>query len=80
VFANLVADEGLAFFTGFGGAAAMFSVLFTVNPLEEDIQQKVAAKNTKRQENRKRHENLTWTGVHVQPEQRKSRGGKTKKS
>jgi hypothetical protein len=42
-------------------------VLFAVNPLEEDIQQKVAAKNAKRQENCKRHADLTRTGVHSSP-------------
>jgi hypothetical protein len=58
----------------------MFSVFFTVNPLEEDIQQKVTAKNAERQEYRKRHANLTWTGVHVQPEQEESTWGNPKKS
>jgi hypothetical protein len=71
VFANLVADEGLAFLAGCGGAAGMFSALFAVDPLEEDIEQKVTAQNAKRQENRKRHADLTRTGVHSSPNEKR---------
>jgi hypothetical protein len=42
--------RGIALFTRRGRAAGMRSVLFTVYPLEEDIEQKVKAQDTKSQE------------------------------
>jgi hypothetical protein len=54
------------FFGGEGGAsraAGVFSVLFAVYPLEQDIEQEVTSEDAKRQKYRKRHRDLTRTGV-----------------
>jgi len=45
--------------------ARVFSVLLAVCPLKQDVVQKKTAKNAKRQEDRKRHRSLTWTGVNA---------------
>jgi hypothetical protein len=45
--------EGAAFLAAGGHAASMFSVLLAVDPLKQDVQQKVTAKNAKRQKHRK---------------------------
>jgi hypothetical protein len=41
---------GTAFFPACGHSAGMLSVLFAVDPLKQDVEQKVTAKNAKRQE------------------------------
>ena len=46
---NRFAGEGLAFLTTGGYATGVFSVLFAVDPLKEDVEQEVTAKNAKRQ-------------------------------
>jgi hypothetical protein len=55
--------DGAAFLAAGGHAASMFSVLLAVDPLKQDVQQKVTAENTKREEHRKRHADLTRTGL-----------------
>jgi hypothetical protein len=77
---DLFGGEGLAFFPAGGHAAGMVSTLFTVDPLEQDVEQEVAAENAKREEHGNRHRSLTRTGVNRQPGQAKSRSGKAKKS
>jgi hypothetical protein len=74
------AGEGLAFLASGGDTTSVVSVLFTVDPLKQDVEQEVTAKNTERQKHRKRHRDLTRAGVNVQPRQEKSRRGKAKKS
>ena len=76
---GLFGGEGSAFLAC-GNVAGVFSVLFTVDPLEQDVEQKVKAKNAERQEYRKRHGNLTRADVSRQPRQGKGRRGKAKKS
>jgi hypothetical protein len=56
---DLLDGESAAFFPGGGRAAGVVSVLLAVDPLEQDMEQKVTARNAKRQEDRKRHRNLT---------------------
>ena len=57
--------EGAASLAACGRAAGVFSVLLTVDPLKQDIEQKVTAKNAKRQKHCKRHRNLTRTGANA---------------
>jgi hypothetical protein len=56
---DLLDGESAAFFAAGGRAAGVVSVLLAVDPLEQDIKQKVTAKNAKRQEDCKRHRSLT---------------------
>jgi hypothetical protein len=61
--ADFFGGEGRAFLAAGGHSASVFSVLFTVYPLEQDVEQKVTSKDAKRQKHSKRHRNLTRTGV-----------------
>jgi hypothetical protein len=54
-FFDTFAGEGLALLTAGGYATGVFSVLFAVDPLEEDVEQEVTAKNAKPQKNCNRH-------------------------
>jgi hypothetical protein len=63
--AGFFGGEGAASLAACGGAACVFSVLFAVDPLKQDVEQKVTAKNTKRQKHCKRHRDLTRTGVNA---------------
>ena len=76
---DLLDGESAAFFAASGRAAGVVSVLHAVDPLEQDIEQKVTARNTKRQEDCKRH-NLTRAGANGSPGRGKSRNAKAKKS
>lgn len=67
-------------FPACGRPAGVISVLFTVYPLKQDIQQEVTAKNAKRQKHGKRHVDLTRLCLNDWPGQEKSRSRKTKKS
>jgi hypothetical protein len=51
--------KGSAFLAAGGDAAGVLSVPFTVDPLEQDVQQKVAAKDAKAEEHVERHGDLT---------------------
>jgi len=62
---GLLAGEGAALFTACGWAAGMVSVLFAVDPLEQDVEQEVTSENAKREEYGKRHEGLTRAGVNA---------------
>ena len=42
-------------FLACGDVAGVLSVLFAVDPLEQDVEQEVTAENAKREEHRKRH-------------------------
>jgi hypothetical protein len=59
---GFLGGEGAASLAAFGRAAGVFSVLLTVYPLKQDIQQEVRSKNAKRQKHRERHGDLTRTG------------------
>jgi hypothetical protein len=47
---DFFAGEGVAFLGAGGDTAGMISVLLTVDPLKQDIEQEVTAKDAKRQE------------------------------
>ena len=49
-------------------AAGDFSALLAVDPLEEDIEQEVAAKDANRQKNREGHGGLARAGVNASPD------------
>ena len=78
--ADIFGGEGTASLAACGRAARVFSVLLTVYPLEQEIEQKVTSNDAKRQKHRKRHRDLTRTGVNAKPELGKNRSGKAKKS
>jgi hypothetical protein len=67
----VIAGEGAAFLGAGGRAAGMVSVLFAVDPLEEDIEKEVATKDANRQKNCEGHDGLTWADVNAQPGQGK---------
>jgi hypothetical protein len=52
---NRFAGQGLAVLTACGYAAGVFAVFLAVDPLEQDVEQEVAAKNAKRQKYGDRH-------------------------
>ena len=58
---GLFGGKGAAFFAAGGDAAGMLPVFFTVEPLEQDVEQEVTSENAKREEYGKRHEDLTRT-------------------
>ncbi len=60
---DLFAGDGAAFFAAGDDTAGAVSVLFAVDPLKQDIQQKVTAKNAKRQKHGKRHRDLNRAAV-----------------
>jgi hypothetical protein len=72
--------ESAAFLAAGGRAAAMVSVLLAVDPLEQDVEQEVTAKNANRQKYGKRHGDLTRADVNGAPGRGNDRGGKAKKS
>jgi hypothetical protein len=49
-FFNRFAGEGLAVLAAGGYATGVFAVFLAVDPLEQDVEQEVTAKNAKRQE------------------------------
>ena len=51
---GLFGGNGAAFLAG-GDAAGVLSVLFAVDPLEEDVEQEITAENAEREEHGKRH-------------------------
>jgi hypothetical protein len=62
-FFDTPAREGAALLAAGGDAAGAILVFFAVDPLEEDIEQEVTAKNANRQKYSKRHGGLTRGGV-----------------
>jgi hypothetical protein len=62
---DFLAGEGAAFLAAGGYAAGVFSVLLTVYPLEQDVEQTVTSEDAKRQKYCKRHRDLTRTGVNT---------------
>jgi len=60
---DFLVGEGAAFLAAGGHAAGVFSVLFAVYPLKQNIEQEVTSEDAKRQKYRKRHRDLTRTGV-----------------
>jgi len=63
--ADFFGGEGRAFLAAGGHSAGVFSVLFTVYPLEQDIEQKVTSEDAKRQKHSKGHTDLTRTGMNA---------------
>jgi 16S rRNA G966 N2-methylase RsmD len=78
--ADFFGGEGAASLAACSRAAGVISVLLTVYPLKQGIEQEVTSKNAKRQKHRKRHRDLTRTGVNAKPELGKNRSGKARKS
>jgi len=60
---DLFAGESAAFFAAGGDAAGVVCVLLTVDPLEQDIEQEITAKNAKREKHCKRHRDLSRAAV-----------------
>jgi hypothetical protein len=63
--ADFFGGEGRAFLAAGGHSAGVFSVLLTVYPLEQDVEQTVTSEDAKRQKYCKRHMDLTRTGVNT---------------
>jgi len=59
------ARECAAFLSARGRPSGAFSVLLTIDPLKQDVEQEVASKNANRHKHGKRHKDLTGTGVNV---------------
>jgi hypothetical protein len=76
----LFGGDGAAFFAASGDAAGVLSVLLAVDPLEQDIEKEITAKNAKREKHGKRHRDLTRAAVNGSPGQGKSKSGNAKKS
>lgn len=60
--AGLFGGESAAFLAG-GDAAGVLSVLFAVDPLEQDAEEEVTAKNAECEKHRERHRDLTRAGA-----------------
>jgi hypothetical protein len=60
--------DGTGLLGGCGRAARDFSVLLAVDPLEEDIEQEVAAKDANRQKNCEGHGGLARANVNASPD------------
>jgi hypothetical protein len=62
---DFLVGEGAVFLAAGGHAAGVFSVLFAVYPLEQDIEQEVTSEDAKRQKHCKGHTDLTGTGMNA---------------
>jgi len=60
---GLIGGKGATSLASCGDTTSVVSVLFTVDPLKQDIEQEVTAKNANRQKYGKRHWDLTRAGV-----------------
>ncbi len=63
--ADFFGGKGGAFLAAGGHTAGVFSVLFAVYPLKQNIEQEVTSEDAKRQKHTKRHMDLTRTGMNA---------------